>query len=401
MLVVQKYGGTSVGTPHRIRKVADRIAQRHADGDRVVVVVSAMGHTTDRLQDLAFAVTDAPSRREMDMLLTAGERISMALVSMALHARGVPAISFTGSQTGIITDTEHTRARIVDVRPIRVGPELDQGKVVIVAGFQGVSRAKEVTTLGRGGSDTTAVALAAGLEADVCEIYTDVPGVMTADPRIVTHGRLLPSLDWDTMLEMACLGAGVMHARAVELARRRRLPFHVRSTFRKGNGTMIEGDRFEDGPPVATVTGRPRVAEVRIRDLDFTANDPSAFFAALDALLDDVVGLHQYESAEKTAVAFHMSVEPERKEIAERLAALAERFGGRLTMDISHAAVSIVGSGVVDAPAVAARAYKALAAADVKPVSLQTGNLSLTFLVPRAAYTAAQNALHREFLEEN
>ncbi len=399
MLLVQKYGGTSVGTPARIRRVADTIAARQKAGDRIVVVVSAMGHSTDRLTALAEEVTSHPSRREMDMLLTAGERISMALLSMALHARGVPAISFTGSQSGIITDTAHTRARILEIRPVRIGPELERGRVVIVAGFQGVSREKEVTTLGRGGSDTSAVALAVGLRTDLCEIYTDVPGVMTADPRAVPGGRLLPQVSWDTMLEMACCGAGVMHARAVDLARRRRLPFHVRSAFSRKEGTVVQGDAMESGPVVAAVTGLARVAEVRLSGLALSPVARAAFFEALDALLEDLAGLHQYSEGDRAHVAFHIPVIPEAEDILARLRELTERHGGRMSVSMEHAAVSLVGTGVLDAPAVAARAYRALAEAGVAPASFQSGNLSLTFLVPREGYTEAQRALHREFLE--
>ena len=373
MLLVQKYGGTSVGTPARIRRVADTIAARQKAGDRIVVVVSAMGHSTDRLTALAEEVTSHPSRREMDMLLTAGERISMALLSMALHARGVPAISFTGSQSGIITDTAHTRARILEIRPVRIGPELERGRVVIVAGFQGVSREKEVTTLGRGGSDTSAVALAVGLRTDLCEIYTDVPGVMTADPRAVPGGRLLPQVSWDTMLEMACCGAGVMHARAVDLARRRRLPFHVRSAFSRKEGTVVQGDAMESGPVVAAVTGLARVAEVRLSGLALSPVARAAFFEALDALLEDLAGLHQYSEGDRAHVAFHIPVIPEAEDILARLRELTERHGGRMSVSMEHAAVSLVGAGGMDAPAVAARAERALAEAGVAAGAVQRG----------------------------
>jgi aspartate kinase len=379
--------------------VAARIAERRAAGDRLVVVVSAMGHTTDRLTELARRVTDAPSRREMDMLLTAGERISMALLSMALHARNVPAISFTGSQSGIITDTVHTRARILEVRPVRIAPELEAGKVVIVAGFQGVSRQKEVTTLGRGGSDTTAVALAAGLGADACEIYTDVDGVLTGDPRLIPGARLLPRLSWDAMLEMACSGAGVMHARAVELARRRRVRFEVRSSFHRRSGTVIEGDPLEGGPEVAAVAGRPRVAEIRLTGLRITPGERASLFEALDALLDEVVGLHEFEDPDGLALAFHVPVLPEGGDLMERLGELAGRHGGRLRVETGHASVSLVGTGILDAPSVAARAHRALARAGISPASLFTGPMSLTFLVPHAAFAQAQAALHGEFVD--
>lgn len=398
MLIIQKYGGTSVGTPHRIRRVASRIAERHRAGDRVVAVVSAMGQTTDELWVLARKITDRPSRREMDMLLTAGERISMALLSMALETLDVPAISFTGSQSGIITDTSHSRARILEIRPIRIGPELEKGKVVIVAGFQGVSRDKEVTTLGRGGSDTTAVALAVGLGAGACEIYTDVPGVMSADPRVVPEARLLPALSWDAMLELSCCGAGVVHSRAVELARRRERRFEVRSAFRKRGGTVVDGTPIEQGPEVAAVTGHPRVARVRMHGLS-PAGDPGAFFAALSETVDDVSGLAHAADAGKYTCTFHVPLGGEPGEVLNRLAQVARAHGGSLDADTDHAAVTLVGAGIVHAPAVAARASRVLSAAGITPAAIVTGQLSLTFLVPAGSYAEAQRVLHGEFVE--
>ncbi len=236
--VVQKFGGSSVADVDRIRKVAERVKARRDSGFQVVVVVSAMGDTTDELLQLAKKVTADPPRRELDMLLTCGERISMALMSMALQSMGVPAISFTGSQSGIITDTAHARARILEVRPARIEEALACGKVVIVAGYQGVSREREVTTLGRGGSDTSAVALAAALGAD-CEIYSDVDGVYSADPRIVTDAKKLSSLSFDEMQELAAAGAKVLNAQAVEYAKERDIQIHAKSTFGGGTGTLI------------------------------------------------------------------------------------------------------------------------------------------------------------------
>ena len=239
-VVVQKYGGSSVSDVEKIRKVAEKVAARRRAGSDLCVVVSAMGDTTDELLALARRVSAAPPRRELDMLLSAGERISMALLSMALQELGVPAISFTGSQSGIITTDTHAAARIVEVRPLRVHAELEQGKVVIVAGFQGVSARKEVTTLGRGGSDTTAVALAAALGAD-CEIYSDVAGVFTADPRLVPEARRLDELSYEEMQELALAGAKVLNAQAVEFAREKGITIHARSTFGSGEETAIRG----------------------------------------------------------------------------------------------------------------------------------------------------------------
>ncbi len=238
-LLVQKYGGTSVATPERMRSVADRIAETRAAGHDVVVVVSAMGHTTDELIDLAHKVSDQPSNREMDMLLTAGERISMALLSMALADRRVPAISFTGSQSGIITDQSHRRARIKRILGDRVRQAVNEGRVAIVAGFQGVSESKEITTLGRGGSDTTAVALAAALGAQACEIYTDVDGVYSADPRLVKDARFWRRIPHDLMVEMATRGAGVLHPRSVELAKQYGVTLRVKNSLNRNEGTEI------------------------------------------------------------------------------------------------------------------------------------------------------------------
>lgn len=240
MIVVQKYGGTSVGDVERVKRVADRIARTCRDGHQVVVVVSAMGSTTDDLVSMAEKISDAPPGRELDMLLTAGERISMAVLAMALHELEIPAKSFTGSQAGIITDESHGRARIVDITPGRVKAALDEGNVVIVAGFQGVSQGtKDVTTLGRGGSDTTAVALAGALGAQVCEIYTDVDGVYTADPRIVPDARKLDYLSYEEMLELAAQGAKVLQVRSVEFGRNHGVEIHVRSSFGYAKGTWV------------------------------------------------------------------------------------------------------------------------------------------------------------------
>jgi aspartate kinase len=238
-LIVQKFGGTSVGSPERIASVADRIAKVHASGDQLVVVVSAMGHTTDELIALAHKVSKDPPHREMDMLLTAGERISMALLSMALSERKVAAVSFTGSQSGIITDGSHRSARIKRILGDRVRHALWDGKVAIVAGFQGVSETKEITTLGRGGSDTTAVAIAAALKADRCEIFTDVDGVYTADPRLVPSARLLPHISHDKMVELATRGAGVLHPRSVELAKQFSVRLSVRNSLSDNEGTQV------------------------------------------------------------------------------------------------------------------------------------------------------------------
>ncbi|HEU5310594.1 MAG TPA: aspartate kinase, partial [Candidatus Eisenbacteria bacterium] len=280
-LLVQKYGGTSVGTPERIQKVAERVVATRRAGKELVVVVSAMGDTTDDLLDLAQKVSSRSHPREMDMLLTAGERISMALVAMAVNDRGLEAVSFTGSQSGIVTDTSHTRAKILEVKADRIREELSRGRVVIVAGFQGVSRDREVTTLGRGGSDTTAVALAAALGAEECEIYTDVDGVYTADPRIVPGARKLPGLSYDEMLELASLGAKVLHNRSVEIARRFRVPVHVRSSFNGNEGSRIgKGDLMEQ-VVIRGIAHDPDVAKVALLGVPDRPGVAAEIFRAL------------------------------------------------------------------------------------------------------------------------
>jgi aspartate kinase len=392
LLVVQKYGGTSVGTPQRILRVADRIAARRAAGDRLVAVVSAMGQTTDHLLSLAHRITPRPSRREMDMLLTTGERISMALLSMALEARQVPAISFTGSQSGIITDTNHTRARILEIRPIRILPELERDKVIIVAGFQGVSRDKEITTLGRGGSDTTAIALAVGLGADLCEIYTDVPGVMTADPRHVKTARLLPRVSWDTMLELAASGAGVMHTRAVELAGRRSVPFCVRSAFTKKEGTVVEGKAIEQGAGIAAVTGVPRVVQVKItgtaasRDRICEILESTRDVAGIRGLIDD-----------GTTLSFVLPANEDTPIVLEELGGRLNAAGAALRVEDQLAALTMVGTGVLDVPQVTSRSVRALAGVPIR--GLSAGSLALTLLVPENAYGDALRRLHAAFIE--
>ncbi len=256
-LVVQKYGGSSVADAEGIKRVAKRIVDTRKAGHEVVVVVSAMGDTTDELVDLAQQVSPLPAGRELDMLLTAGERISMALLAMAIANLGHQARSYTGSQAGVITDSSHGKARIIDITPGRIRSALDEGAIVIVAGFQGVSQdTKEITTLGRGGSDTTAVALAAALNAEVCEIYTDVDGVFTADPRIVPTARRLPRISYEEMLEMAACGAKVLHLRCVEYARRYDIPVHVRSSFSTREGTWVTDDETTFGKEGSTPWSR-------------------------------------------------------------------------------------------------------------------------------------------------
>src|SRR3954454_3202036 len=287
-LVVQKFGGTSVADPERLRAVADHVARTRRRGDQVVVVVSAMGKETDELIHLAEQVSPTAPGREMDMLLSAGERKAMALLCMALHDLGVPADSFTGSQAGIITDTFHTRARILEVKGDRIRQCLAEGKVPVVAGFQGVSTANDVTTLGRGGSDTTAVALAAALGADACEKYSDVPGVFTADPRIVPDAKRLDSVSFEEMREIAATGSGVVAFRAVEFARNHGVPIHVRSSFSWEPGTWVRDEESMEQPVISAVTHDTSEAKVTVADLP---DQPGIAARLFRSLADENVNL--------------------------------------------------------------------------------------------------------------
>jgi len=382
---VQKYGGSSVADVDRIRRVAERIAATRDKGSQVVVVVSAMGDTTDELLDLARKVSPDPHRRELDMLLTAGERISMALLSMALDARGVPAVSFTGSQSGIITDGAHTNARILEVRPIRIHDELRKGKVVIVAGYQGVSREREVTTLGRGGSDTTAVALAAALEAEVCEICSDVDGVYTADPRVVPEWKRLSELSHDEMQELSLAGAKVLNAQAVEFARDKGIVIHARSTFEGGPGTRI-------------VQGKPR--EMRISGV--TQDKDLLVVAAGDAAaLGGILERHGAWPRELWCEGSSARLAVIPLENVHGLEALLRdlRASSAVRVEEGLAQVSVVGSGIGASREALERARRALSGEDViEPRAVLVSPLRISALVPRDRSDACVRALHAEFV---
>jgi aspartate kinase len=391
--LVQKYGGTSVNGPERIRAVARRIAASRAAGASLVVVVSAMGDSTDELIALARQVSPRPNRREMDMLLTTGERVSMALVAMALHDLGIEAISFTGSQSGILTDESHSNARIVAIRPERIRAELDRGRVVIVAGFQGVSPlTKEITTLGRGGSDTTAVALAAALAPARCEICTDVDGVFTADPRVVPGARVIPRLSFRACSALAHLGGRVLHARCVDLAARGRVPLVVRSSFSDAPGTEIVEEEVE----------KPRVeAVVHQKDVSIVvAEGNSGGRGEARGILESVANAfpslellaHEQPSDEHAALVW---VGP--REDADALKAGFRELrgpGGEWRLDVQHACafVSLVGLGLGAAEAV--RAEAALEKAGVPVVALRATPAGLVFRVPAERCEDAVRALH-------
>ena len=399
-VLVQKYGGTSVDGPARIRAVAERIAGARSRGSEIVAVVSAMGHSTDDLIRLAHQVSAAPSRRELDMLLTTGERVSMALLAMALHDLGIEAISFTGSQSGILTSGPHSAARIVDVRPDRIRAELAKGRVVIVAGFQGVDpTTKEITTLGRGGSDTTAVALAAALRPAACEIFTDVAGIFTADPRVVPQARLIPRIGYASCSTLAHQGGHVLHARSVDLAARYRVPLSVRSSFEETPGTEIVEDGRVEGSRVEAVTCRKDCVIVLAEG---TSGGRGEARGILEAVADAFPELELI--AHEQATDAHGSIAWVGK--AADGAALEKDFrrlrgpGGewRLTLEKDVAFVTAV--GVALGAREASRAEAALEKAGVPLLALRASPSALTFRVPAARVDDAVRTLHAALLEQ-
>ncbi len=395
-LLVQKYGGTSVGSPERIQSVADRIVRTRRSGIDLVVVVSAMGDTTDELADLARKVSSEEHPREMDMLLTSGERISMALVSMAVNDRGQEAVSFTGSQSGIVTDTSHTRAKIVEIKGDRIREELAKGRVVIVAGFQGVSKDREVTTLGRGGSDTTAVALAAALGAEECEIYTDVDGVYTADPRVVPEARKLPAVSYDEMLELASLGAKVLHNRSVEIARRFGVPIHVRSSFNGNEGTRIrEGGSMEE----VVIRGIAHDADVAKIALLGVPDRPGVAAEIFRAVGGHGVNVRMIVQASgeggKNDVTFAVGSH-DVKTVLPIVEEMRKQLGARaFVYDPDVAIISVVGEGLATSPGTAGAVFDALAKAEVNIELISTSSITITCMVRQKDVERAVRSLHQ------
>ncbi|WP_028478103.1 aspartate kinase [Nocardia sp. CNY236] len=403
-LVVQKYGGSSVATAERIRRVAERIVETKKQGHDVVVVCSAMGDTTDELLDLAQQVAPAPPAREMDMLLTSGERISNALVAMAIHSLGAEARSFTGSQAGVITTGAHGKAKIIDVTPGRVRDALDEGLVVLVAGFQGVSQDnKDVTTLGRGGSDTTAVALAAALNADVCEIYTDVDGVFTADPRIVPDAQRLEQVSHEEMLELAACGAKVLMLRCVEYARRYNVPVHVRSSYTDKRGTYVYGS-MEDIPlEQAILTGVAHdrsEAKVTVVGLpDEPGYAAKMFRAVADAEINIDMVLQNISKVEtgKTDITFTLPKTDGARAVEMLTTRQAEIGFSEVLYDDHIGKVSLVGAGMKSHPGVTATFCEALANAGVNIDLISTSEIRISVLVKDSELDEAVKVLHNAF----
>jgi aspartate kinase len=405
-LVVQKYGGSSVADAASIKRVARRIVDTKSLGNQVVVVVSAMGDTTDELRDLAQEVSPLPPARELDMLLTAGERISMALLAMAISDLGHQARSYTGSQAGVITDSRHGKARIIDITPGRIRQALDDGAIAIVAGFQGVSQdTKEITTLGRGASDTTAVALAAALGADVCEIYTDVDGVFTADPRIVPTARRIVEITSEEMLEMAACGTKVLHLRCVEYARHYKMPVHVRSSFSRNEGTWVIDRESEDGKTMehAIITGVSHdrsEAKITVVDVPDQPGKAAQIFMAIAGAginIDMIVQNVSVAGTGRTDVSFTLPT-TDGPTAMQVLNEIQEAVGfGTLQYDDQIGKVSLIGAGMRTHPGISATFFKALADAGVNIEMISTSEIRISVVTRDLDVDTAVQAVHTAF----
>jgi len=404
-LIVQKYGGSSVADAEAMKRVASRIVATKKAGHSVVVVVSAMGDTTDELIDLANQITPLPAGRELDMLLTAGERISMALLAMAIKNLGFEALSFTGSQAGVITDSKHGRARIIDVSPGRIQEALNQDAIAIVAGFQGISQdTKDVTTLGRGGSDTTAVALAAALEADVCEIYTDVDGVFSADPRIVPTARKLKSVTYEEMLELAASGAKVLHLRCVEYARRFNLPIHVRSSFSNLEGTWVVADQPEGGnmeqaiiSGIAHDKSEAKVTIVGVPDRSGVAARIFQSIADADINIDMIVQNVSAAATGLTDISFTLP-----RTEGSKATGIVQKLQGEIGFqsiqyDDQIGKLSLIGAGMRSHPGVTATFFAAMADAGVNIEMISTSEIRISIVCRQADLERAVKAAHSAF----
>ncbi|AMM89915.1 aspartate kinase [Bacillus altitudinis] len=398
-LIVQKFGGTSVGSTEKIRNAAERVIAEREAGNDVVVVVSAMGKSTDVLVDLAKELTDDPSKREMDMLLTTGEQVTISLLAMALQAKGYDAISFTGWQAGMKTEKVHGNARIVDIDEVRIKEELSAGKVVVVAGFQGIADDLHITTLGRGGSDTTAVALAAALKADKCDIYTDVPGVFTTDPRYVPSARKLAGISYDEMLELANLGAGVLHPRAVEFAKNYQIPLEVRSSIENESGTLIEEESsMEQNLVVRGIAFEDQMTRVTVCGLSSGLTTLSTIFTTLakQNINVDII-IQSVTSTNQTSISFSVKTD----DLSKTVEVLEEYKGAlgyeQIETESKLAKVSIVGSGMVSNPGVAAEMFAVLAQKDIQVKMVSTSEIKVSTVVDREDMVKAVEALHDAF----
>ena len=406
-LIVKKFGGSSVGSTEKIMNVAKRIIEEKKPGDQIVMVVSAMGDTTDDLIELAKGINSNPYQysREMDMLLTTGEQVSISLLTMAFKTLGQKAISLTGSMVGMRTNSVHTKGKIVDIKPSRVRKELEKGKIVVVAGFQGADEKGDPVTLGRGGSDTSAVALAGALKADACEIYTDVDGVYSADPRLVPDARKMKEITYDEMLEMARLGAGVMQPRSVEMGMYFNIPIHVRSTFTNKPGTMIrEAYTMEEKDfLIRGVAHDSNVAKVAVLGVP---NDPGVAHAIFSALSEKNIAVdmivQSIRNIEKnvTDMVFTITQDDlaEAKKIVDGVAEKLHAVAVLIEEDVAK--VSIVGAGMLGNPGIATRMFGALADAKVNIDAISTSEISISCLIKGSQLKEAANAIHKEFFPE-
>ena len=398
-IIVQKFGGTSVGTVDRIQHVASRVIQEKENGNHVVVVVSAMGKSTDKLVDLANQITSKPSKREMDMLLTTGEQVTISLLTMALQEKGYEATSFTGWQAGIETEAKHGNARITKIDPDHIKDELSEGKIVVVAGFQGVSVEDEITTLGRGGSDTTAVALAAALKAEKCDIYTDVTGVFTTDPRVVKSARKLAAISYDEMLELANLGAGVLHPRAVEYAKNYNVPLEVRSSMEKERGTIIEEEtKMEQNLVVRGIAFEDQVTRVSVLGIPNELSTLSTIFSTLakSGLNVDII-IQSTTSDQKTSISFSVKTADLEDTIAILVQHKATLNYAKIESESGLSKVSIVGSGMVSNPGVAAEMFEVLANEGIEIKMVSTSEIKVSTVISQEHMVTAVDILHQAF----
>jgi aspartate kinase len=395
-----KFGGTSVADAERLKRAAQRIVRKREEGHRVVAVLSARGKETDRLIADAFEVSEHPDPREMDMLLSTGERVSCALCAMAINDLGHRAISLTGSQAGIVTDTSHTKARILDVRADRINKALDEDAIVLVAGFQGVSTAKDVTTLGRGGSDTTAVALAAAVGADVCEIYTDVAGVFSADPRIVPDARKLPTLSFEEMLEMSSSGAGVLQLRSVEYARNHGVRIHCRSSFDDGPGTVVVSQEDTVEHPLITAvthsTGEARITLKGVPDTPGIAGRVTTALALANVNIDMIIQNEPVTEGQRADMSFTVPRE-DVPSAEEALSSIGTELDVEIATDLSMGKVSIVGAGMKSHPGVAAKVFTTLGDNAINIEMISTSPIRISCVVPGEQVPDAVRALHAAF----
>lgn len=395
-LVVMKFGGSSVGDAERMKRVARRVVEKQQEGNQVVVVVSAMGDTTDDLIELSKQLTNNPSAREMDMLLTTGEQVSVALLSMTIQAHGADSVSYTGWQVGMITEPAHGRARITDIRPDRIHTALENGKVVVVAGFQGMSEEGEITTLGRGGSDTTAVALAAALQADLCEIYTDVDGIYSTDPRIVKVARKLNEISYDEMLELANLGAAVLHPRAVEYAKHYQVPLVVRSSFTYNEGTIVKEEAsMEQGVVVSGIAYDKNVARISILGVKDVPGQLAKVFTALAGAginVDIIVQSGVLNG--KADFSFSIGVNDIERAVSVLKNIQPDVVFDEVTSESGLVKISIVGAGMVSNPGVAAKMFEIISAQGVSIKMVSTSEIKVSCVVDAENYQDIVRALH-------